>query len=83
MTDFTDETLDSPPVPRVGRLDRASDVRVELARLYRSARKGDLPISDAARLGYLLSLLGRLIETSDLEQRIERLEKTNEQNRAF
>ena len=55
------------------------DVQSEMARLYRSAKAGDLAVTDASRLANILALLGRLIEGADLEQRIAALEA--EQNK--
>ena len=62
---------------RVGKLDTARDVRKELSRLYRAGRRGDLPASDASKLGSILGLILRSIETTELEERISKLE--NEQ----
>lgn len=76
MTETTIELVDPLlPVPRIGRLDRASDIRTELARLYRAGRRGDVLPADAARLGYLLNLLAKMIELSDIEARITALEE--------
>jgi len=58
-------------------LKTAENVRAELARLYREARTGDIEVSDASRLGNLLHILARLIETGDLEKRLEALEAKN------
>jgi len=63
-----------PPV-RVGRLDTVTRVRRECARLYKDARTGRVDPSDASKLVGLLQLLVRTIETSDLEARLERLER--------
>jgi len=72
---------DEPAPPRLRlKLTSAGDVRRELARLYREARSGRVETQDASRLGNLLAILGRLIETSDLERRLEALEgRTGEQ----
>jgi hypothetical protein len=68
-----------PPIPRgkpnVGRLHKLSSVRQEMARLYREARRGKGTVADAGRLAYILSLIARIIEGSDLERRLETLEK--------
>lgn len=57
------------------------DVQNEMARLYRSAKAGDVAVGDASRLANILALLGRLIEGADLEQRIAALEKATNGNR--
>ena len=58
-------------------LDTAERVRVELARLYREARAGAVEVGDASKLANMLHILARLIETSDLEKRLEKLEAKN------
>lgn len=68
------------PPPPAGRiqstpLSRLSEVRYELSKLYREARNGKINVSDATRLAYLLQVLAKIIEGSDLERRIEALEK--------
>ncbi len=64
-----------PPAPR---LDSAIRVRRELARLYGEARAGDLAVGDASKLANVLQILGRMIETGDLEGRLEELERRAE-----
>lgn len=68
-----------PPAPkpatvRVGRLDTANAIRRELCRLYRDGRQGRVDPSDASKLGSLLALACRLVESSDLERRLDELE---------
>jgi len=58
-------------------LKTAENVRAELAKLYRQARAGSIEVGDASKLGNLLQILGRMIETSDLEKRLEVLEANN------
>jgi hypothetical protein len=65
-----------PPRLRL-RLNTAEDVRKEIARLYREGKAGARDVSDVSRLANVLAVLGRMIETSDLEQRIELLETKN------
>lgn len=55
-------------------LKTANDVAAELARVYRRARSEELDAQTASRLANILQILARLIETSDLEKRIEALE---------
>jgi hypothetical protein len=64
-----------PPAPR---LDSAIRVRRELARLYGEARAGTLAVGDASKLANVLQILGRMIETGDLEGRLEELERRAE-----
>ena len=64
-----------PPAPR---LDSAARVRRELARLYGEARSGALAVGDASKLANVLQILGRMIETGDLEVRLDELERRAE-----
>ncbi|HEX8373586.1 MAG TPA: hypothetical protein VF606_00215 [Geminicoccaceae bacterium] len=50
-------------------------VRRELARLYREARAGELDVAAASRLANVLQILGRMIEGSEIEARVEALER--------
>jgi hypothetical protein len=68
-----DDTL---PRPRV-RLDTMLRLRREMARIYVEARDGRRPVSDAARLAYMLSTIGRTIESCELEDRLAALEAKN------
>ena len=63
----------APPRLRL-KLSTVSDVRVELGRLYRSAKVGTIAIPDASKLANILLILSRIIEGSSLEQRVELLE---------
>ena len=69
------------PTPRVGRLTTLADVRGELSRVYRSARRGEIATQDLTRFSYSLSVLAKIIEQSDLEKRVLQLEESqgNEQ----
>ena len=60
------------PTPR---LATASDVRREMADLYRQARTGGIEISDATKLAYILNQLATLLRLDDLEQRTAALER--------
>jgi len=71
---MTEPDDDTPPPTRVGRLDTARDVRKEAARLYRACRRGDVDPSDGSKMASILALIARSIETSDLEDRLNRLE---------
>jgi hypothetical protein len=57
------------------RLNNSCDVRRYLANLINRVEGGKAEVSKAKTLGYLCSLLLRALETSDLEKRIEELEK--------
>jgi hypothetical protein len=73
------ELHESPSLPdvRVGKLDTLSALRDEMARLYRAARRtsGVNPdAATAAKLAYLLTCIGRSLEGSEIERRIQELE---------
>jgi hypothetical protein len=57
------------------KLETAAHVRRELARIYREARCDEISTQTATRLAYLLEVLSRQIERTDLEKRIEALEE--------
>jgi hypothetical protein len=57
-------------------LHDARAIRRELASVYRDARAGTIEVQDATRLGYLLDLLRKAYETSELQGRLEVLERT-------
>lgn len=68
------------PTPRLRLpLATANDVRRELARLYREGKAGQREVQDVSRLANVLQILGRMIETGDLETRIEALESAKEE----
>ena len=64
----------APPRARLP-LKTAENVRAELARLYREGKTGRRDISDVSKLANVLQILGRMIETEDLESRVEKLER--------
>jgi hypothetical protein len=67
--------LTPTPTPLVGKLDSLRGVRRELTKVYRDMRQGKLDTQDGTRLAFVLNVIAKLIETSDLEARIEALEK--------
>ena len=56
------------------RLKTVQDVSRELARIYRESRSGIIPVEHASKYANVLSIIGRIMADSDLEERIERLE---------
>lgn len=55
-------------------LSKVEHCRSELAAVYRQARSGAIDVGNASKLANILSILARMIEGSDLEQRIEAVE---------
>lgn len=57
------------------KLDSMQDVRREMAKIYRESRSGVVEIVEGTKLVWMLQAVGKVIESSDLEKRIEKLEK--------
>lgn len=75
----TGELSDLPPVKGAryrAKLDSLQDVKREMAKLYRESRSGVLDVQDATKLTWMLQAVGKVIEGSDLEKRIEKLEES-------
>ena len=56
------------------KLDTLQDVKKEMAKLYRESRSGVVEIVDGTKLVWMLQAVAKVIESSDLEKRIELLE---------
>ena len=56
-------------------LNTLQKCRGEMARVYREVRGGRLDSQEASRLVYMLGQIGRMIELTDLEQRLTLLEE--------
>jgi hypothetical protein len=71
------------PIPRRRRqLETAVDVRREMARVYREMRRGKIESQVGTRLTYVLSQIGKIIETAEIEVRIAALERATGARRA-
>ena len=62
------------PTPSRIDLKTIDDVRVEMARVYRDMRGGKIDPQDGTRLAYVLSQIGKLIESGEIEKRLEAVE---------
>lgn len=71
----TSDSTRTPPPQRAVRLKTLSDLRRFGAITINQLRRGEITESVARAYGYLLSIMSGLIQTSDLEVRIARLEK--------
>ena len=67
----------SPIPPRRQRLPLSSleEVAREMARVYRGARSGEIAVSDATKLAFILSTLAKALEAVQFEARITALEE--------
>ena len=60
---------------RIGRLHTVGHVVTELGRVYRLARRGEMEITEAKSLTYVLREIRCALEASDVERRLEELEE--------
>ena len=61
-------------------LSKLSGVRQEMCAVYRQSRIGRIPMADASRLVFMLSQIGRILEMTEIESRISRLEEAHDQH---
>jgi len=69
------EVIDDP-IPSKINLATSEDVRREMAKVYREARVGKVPISDATKFSYILTQILKAHELMVLESRLEVLEES-------
>lgn len=62
------------------RLHDLKSVKQELGHLYRQAKMGDIDISDASKLANILQILARIIQGTDIEERLIALESRHAGN---
>ena len=72
--DATSGSCTSTP-SRKTKLNELEDVRREMARVYREARGGMIDSSEAGRLAYILTGIGKLIEATEIEKRLSQMER--------
>ena len=60
--------------PRVGKLSSLQRVRMEMTKLYKDARSGKITTANGSRLIFMLLSIAKLIESGDLERRLEEVE---------
>ncbi|PPC90457.1 MAG: hypothetical protein CTY34_07695 [Methylobacter sp.] len=59
------------------KLDTLQDVKREMAKVYRESRSDLIDPAAATKLVWMLQAVGKVIESSDLEKRVEILEERN------
>ena len=77
----TGEVLDVGVVKKTryrAKLDTIGDIKREMAKLYRETRSGLVDVQDATKLTWCLQAVAKVIETSDLEERVKNLENRDE-----
>lgn len=57
----------------VGRTDFPRGVRAEMSKVYAEARRGTITTSDAYRLALVLSMIAKVIETTEIAEQLEEL----------
>ena len=60
-----------------GKLQTASDIGNEMAKIYRLAKSGEMDASIATKLTYILQSLAKIRVDAELEDRIAALEERN------
>ena len=69
------ETQSVVPTPKKIDLGSSVDVRREMAKVYRETKSGKLDTADGAKLVYMLSQIGKLIELELVEKRLAEIER--------
>ena len=62
---------------RIGKMDTLGGILKEMGAVYRLARRKDIDTLDANRLVSMLAEMRRVMEVSELEQRLRALEGDN------
>jgi len=66
----------APTPPKID-LATALDIRREMAKVYRETKAGKIDTADGAKLVYMLSQVGKMIELHEIETRLAALEARN------
>jgi hypothetical protein len=72
---YLDPTPSGSPRYRVPKLDSPQKLVQELNRQYRRLMRGELPLEAYGKVVYGLSATAKILEASDLQQRVEALER--------
>jgi len=51
------------------------DVRIEMAKVYRAVRTGQLESQEGSRLVYMLSALGKAVEAHQVSERLDAIDR--------
>ena len=68
------------PLKRRYNLATLGGLRQEMCAIYRQSRNGRIPMADGSRLVFMLSQIGRILELSEIESRISKLEDAQHGN---
>ena len=61
--------------PSIGRLNSVAKIAIEVGRIYRHARRKQIDSIEAYRLASVLAVMAKCLEQSQIEQRLDDLEK--------
>jgi hypothetical protein len=61
--------------PSIGRLDSVGRIAIEVGRIYRHARRGQIDTIAAYRLASVLAVMAKCLEQSQIEARLDDLER--------
>jgi hypothetical protein len=59
---------------QIGKLTSVGRVAIEIGRLYRHARRGEIDTIEAYRLASVLGVMAKCLETTEFESRISEME---------
>ena len=76
LTVIDKDSSELEAIPPRTALTKLEHVRDEMARVYRNARTGKIETQEATRLTYILNALAKIIESSELEERVRKLEES-------
>lgn len=51
------------------------DLRIEMAKVYRAAKTGEIDSQEGSRLVYMLSNIGKVIEAQQVEERVDAINR--------
>lgn len=76
---FEGQAIRVLPTPRRVDLKTLEQVRFEMARVYRAVDRGDYDSGEGSRRVFMLAQIGKMVELSGLEGRVEQLERMNDE----
>ena len=81
IQDIDSEVLMPDPTPRPIELHHAKAIRLELSKVYRDMRCGNIEMADGTKLAYVLDVLRKAHETVVIQDRITLLELASKARR--
>jgi hypothetical protein len=81
MPDAPNKAAAPSPLPRRRPLLTVRDVKREMSAIYWLMRRGEIPPETGTRLVFVLTSIGRLIEVSEVERKLEAIEHDSESSK--